>query len=793
MAPLGAPPQFREVHLRRLNIGTRLRLAFGCILLLVFIGSGVSFWHLQEAQKNIGRVSQVEQRMAAVLRIDNAVLSLMNQLHRAADEQERDRFEREAPRLLEAWRVETALPIAMIQDIEAENQRQRLLLDTLKTMVDTLPARVGSFIELANAGDWPALHARLRNQVDRTDDVADALVREIDTDLLGARKRLMAEMQGTQRRALEVLGFTGISSLLLAGLLGFAVTRSIARPLLRLERGTRALSEGQLGLQVEVAGADELARLAAAFNRTSRELEDLYARVRNSEAHFRSLIENASDLIIIVDRSGKILYASPSSARVLGVSSERLEEESLRDRMPSEEASVLESILGDGPESGESRSFEVRLRHASGAFRILEGVATNLLIDPNVSGIVVNARDVTERRAAEQELREREDQLRQAQKLEAIGLLAAGVAHDFNNLLTVINGYSDILVGILEPADQQFAYAKSIRDAGERAANLTRQLLAFGRKQLLHPVVLNLNEIVEKTAQLLRRLIGEDIDLVCRLDASIGGIEADQNQVHQVLMNLAANARDAMPRGGTLAIETSNVTLNGAVVINGVEIPPGRYVSLAVSDTGTGMDEATQQRIFEPFFTTKEKGKGTGLGLASVYGIVQQSGGHITVESAMSSGTCFRIYLPRVDRPAEASTNAAEQSLERFAGKEAILLVEDEPGVRLITSKSLRDCGYRVIEAVNAAEALELFAVTPVRVDLLLTDVVMPGMTGVELSKHLLARDSELKVIYVSGYADSMLLRQGEMVSRAAFLQKPYRPSELVAKVRETLGSGERA
>ena len=777
---------FRDFQvLRNLHIGLRLRLAFACVFVLMFVAGGLSLWSLRELRTHVEGVSRVEQRTTAILQIDNSVLNLMNQLHRAADSRQRDFFVSETKRLMEALESQTASAVQIVRSIKPENERQRFVLDSLNTMLEGLPARVSAFRELALAEDWLALHARLLNQVDRTDDVVAALVNEIDSDLGTARTRLVQEVEGTQRKMLLILATASFASLMIAAILGVVVTRSIARPLARLQSGTQALSEGRLGVQVEVQGTDELAQLAAAFNRTSRELNDLYGRMRASEARFRSLIENASDLIVIVNMRGEIRYASPSALRVLGFPGEALQGKSLRDLVDQEDLPAFDALLAGRPNAGQSPHFEIRVRHSDGSLRVLEGVVTDLWDDPHISGIVVNARDVTERKAAEQVLHEREEQLRQAQKLEAIGLLAGGVAHDFNNLLTVINGYSEFLLAAMDPGESQYAYAKSIRQAGERAAALTRQLLAFGRKQMLRPANLDLNEIVSEVAGMLLRLIGEDIELVSKLDPQIGGVEADPNQIHQVLINLTANARDAMPRGGRLTIATANVVLDAPLGRADVEVPAGRYVLLSIEDTGSGMDEATRQRIFEPFFTTKKDGKGTGLGLASVYGIIRQSGGHIVVESAPGKGTVFQIYLPRIERAAD-SPNPPELA-QAAAGTETILVVEDEPEVRQIATRALRDCGYRVMEAADAREALARFGESSGRVHLLMTDVVMPGMTGVDLSRQLLSLDAQLKTIYVSGYADSMLLRQGEMVPGAGFLQKPYRPSELAAKVRQIL------
>ncbi|SPE38293.1 putative Histidine kinase [Candidatus Sulfopaludibacter sp. SbA6] len=777
-------------RLQNLPIGVRLRLAFAGVLLLLLLGSSVSLWEWRDIRRQVERVSLVEQRMTAILQLDNSVLTLMTELHRAADMRQREFFEAEATRLLAALQADTAWASEVLHAMAPINNRQAVILDSLYSLLDALPARVESMVELARREDWAALNARLQNQVDTSDVVVAALVRQVDADLREARMKLADDVERAQRHTAEILAATGLASFLAAALLGLVVTRSITRPLASLDLGARALARGHFGHRVTVAGTDELAQLAQVFNRTTAELNTLYAKVRHSEAYFRSLIEHASDLIVILDRTGILVYASPSSLRVLGDAADDLLGRPLRDLVHADDAARAEELVASaqqGPNPGPSPAlpFAMRFRHHDGSYRLLEGLATNLLTDPAVSGIVINARDVSERQQAEQALRERDEQLRQAQKMEAIGRLAGGIAHDFNNLLTVINGYSEFLLNALDPPDRRHAYAKSIRDAGEHAADLTRQLLAFGRKQLLRPTVLNLNTIVGGTERILRRLIGEDIELVCALDPAAGGVKADANQVHQVLMNLCANARDAMPQGGTLTIATANETLSAPRAGVGAYVPPGEYVTLVVRDTGYGMDEATQQRVFEPFFTTKEHGKGTGLGLATVYGIVQQSGGHIAVESAPGEGTTFRVYLPKVAEPAPADHDAP--SAISLSGTETILLVEDESAVREVAVTALRSYGYAVIEAADADEACRLYTSREEQIHLLLTDVVMPGMNGVELAKRLRSLDPQLKVVFVSGYADSILLRQGAPDEAVNFVQKPYRPMLLASKIREVL------
>ena len=386
---------------------------------------------------------------------------------------------------------------------------------------------------------------------------------------------------------------------------------------------------------------------------------------------------------------------------------------------------------------------------------------------------------------AEQALREREDQLRQAQKMEAIGRLAGGVAHDFNNLLTAVIGYADAIAE-RETDDATRRDVGEIRKAADRAASLTRQLLAFGRKQFLRPVVLDLNETVTGLLQMLPRVIGENIQTLPRLDADLARVTADPSQMEQVLVNLVLNARDAMPMGGTISIETANVELTAAVLAaEGLRLDPGSYVMLGVSDTGTGMDATTRARAFEPFFTTKPKGKGTGLGLATVYGIVDQTGGEITIKTALGHGTVVRIYLPAVAAPAEKRAPDPPRPAKTF-GNESVLVVEDNDAVRELAILALKQRGYQVLEAASAEQALDLIA-QGARPQLLLTDVVMPGLSGPNLAARLLQGNPRLRVLYMSGYSEDAAAAHGTSWGGVPLLQKPFTSSQLAERVRITL------
>jgi PAS domain S-box-containing protein len=422
---------------------------------------------------------------------------------------------------------------------------------------------------------------------------------------------------------------------------------------------------------------------------------------------------------------------------------------------------------------------EYRFRHADGKYR---WVRSELRLLRDAAGdpaeVVGSWSDITERKQLE-------DQFRQAQKMEAVGRLAGGVAHDFNNLLTVINGYGEILLSRLPAGDPSRELIREIVAAGDRATGLTRQLLAFSRKAILEPKILDLRALVADVDKMLRRILGEDIQLAITVDPEVGAVKADPGQVEQVILNLVVNARDAMPRGGRLTIEVGNAALDATYAREHPEVRPGPHVLLAVSDTGCGMDQATMARVFEPFFSTKGE-NGTGLGLATVHGIVKQSGGHVAVYSEAGHGTTFKVYLPRVDqRPTAGKSHQGRAEMPR--GGETVLLVEDEDGVRSLTRHILKGCGYAILEARDGVEALRVAEQHPGRIDLLVTDVVLPRMGGRAVAERLATLHPGVKVLFVSGYTDDAVVRHGILEAEVAFLQKPFSPAALAVKVREVL------
>jgi two-component system cell cycle sensor histidine kinase/response regulator CckA len=502
------------------------------------------------------------------------------------------------------------------------------------------------------------------------------------------------------------------------------------------------------------------------------------AALRDSEERYRLMFENNPHVMWVYDlETLRFLAVNDTAVRHYGYSREEFLAMTVKDIRPTEDIPALMDNISQVSE-GLDQAGLWRHRRKDGTIIGVE-ITSHFLNFAGRRAEVVLVNDVTEHRQLE-------EQLRQSQKMEAVGRLAGGIAHDFNNLLTVINGYGDLLLWRLPPEDSSRHYLEEIKKAGARAASLTRQLLAFSRRQVLQPEVLDLNAVVSDLERMLHRLIGEDIELRTNLDPVLWRIKADPGQIEQVIMNLIINARDAMPQGGKLTIETRNQFLDEEYARQHVLVRPGHYVMLAVSDTGIGIDEKTQAHIFEPFFTTKEAGKGTGLGLSTAYGIVNQSDGHISVSSEVRQGATFRIYLPMVGEPARKT----EQVIERaamFLGAETILLVEDEEVVRNLARQALEMYGYHVLQAGSGKAAISICERHAEPIQLLITDVVMPGMSGRELAEYLSPLRREMKVLYMSGYTDDAIVHQGVLGKETNFIQKPFSLDDLARKVREVL------
>ena len=546
-----------------------------------------------------------------------------------------------------------------------------------------------------------------------------------------------------------------------------------------------------LGIQT-IEGHFAFATVAALFGTmvmiTGIFLQDSFVRqTRSSWEYYRLILATAPDTIVTVDHRGGIVSANEASYRhsgrtgdLVGVQFAELVHESDR------------TIVGDhlrATMGGESRNFEARFNGPDDAIAWQQCTSSPIRDDDEaISGALLICHDVTERKRGEEQLRVSEDQLRHAQKMEAVGGLAGGIAHDFNNILTAIRTYARFMLEDLPEGHPCRREALGVESAVDLAATLTRQLLTFSRRQIMQPRILDLNGSVREVEEMLRRVLGSDIQVSATLDPTLGMTNADPGQIGQVLLNLAMNARDAMPEGGRLRIETSNATLDREYMQQHAGANPGDYVMIAVRDSGIGMDRAVQARIFEPFFTTKEPGKGTGLGLAMVYGIVKQSGGYVWVYSEPGQGTTFKVYLPRVEGASEPV--AVERvDVTSFEGSETILLVEDEASVREVSSRLLSRAGYEVIEAKDGREALDICSDVTTNIDLVITDMVMPEIGGRELARRVREMRPGVPLVFMSGYTDDEDLRRSYLEHGSVFLEKPFTPELLLSRTREVLAS----
>jgi two-component system cell cycle sensor histidine kinase/response regulator CckA len=584
------------------------------------------------------------------------------------------------------------------------------------------------------------------------------------------------------------LGATGV---------GILYSRSITRPLQQVTDAAGALAAGREVTRVPLERRDEIGRLAASFSTMAEEIARGHERLAAALEQYQLLFDKNPMPMWVYDRETlAFLQVNEAAVKHYGYSADEFRAMTLKDIRPPDEVGRLEDVMRAAPDPNTKRGVW-KHRRKDGTFIDVEITRTNIMLQGRSVSFAL-ANDITERSAAEralastnEALRKSQEQLLHSQKMEALGRLAGGIAHDFNNITTAILGFAEFLSGALETNDPRREDAQEIQRAGLRAAELTKQLLAFSRQQVIEVRTLQLNEVVKHTERLLQRLLGEDIDLVTILAPDLGWVESDPGQVEQALVNLAVNARHAMPGGGKLTIETGSVVLDEHYAALHSDARPGPHIMLAVSDSGSGMTPEVASRVFEPFFTTKPRGQGTGLGLATVYGIVRQSGGHVAVYSELGRGTVFKLYFPEVktdSAPAAPIVHAPATTEQRFG---TVLLVEDEPAVRAIASRVLRQLGYRVLEAKTGSEALRLSEELGQDCPLVLTDVIMPEMSGPELAARLQERIPNARIVFMSGYTDDSIVRHGMLPKHAAFLQKPFTVEQLKTKIREVLDSME--
>jgi PAS domain S-box-containing protein len=772
----------------RNSIGQLLRHAFALVGILILLGAVIAVWQISVMRRRAQQMYDAEQPALAVLIAHNHFQRFQAELQLLSETHDVKRFTETANALRRVFNEDVDRATQSLARLRPRPERERQFtgLEAIRTMFSS---QMDDLVQLARLGDWGVVELRSQSRDPVLSALSESLVRDIDELVAEQKSEELEEIERAGNRAILTLLPIGFGTLLIATFLGWRVTRSIGGRLQQMDAAVRALGRGEFHQLVNVGGRDEIGRLARVFNDMSARLSDLYETLQRSEAQFRSLIENVSDFIVVLQADGTVRYASPSFEREVG-EGQSVVGQNIVDLTAEEDRLVVQGLLATvqtkGTTRGESPTpseAEFRIRQRAGGTRMLEASATDLLQHPAVNGIVVNARDVTERRKLE-------EQLMRAQKMEAIGTLSGGVAHDFNNILTVILGHTEVLLQNSQSSPTMSEHLKSIDEASRRASALTRQLLAFSRKQVLQPRVFNLNSLIVDLDKMLRRMIGEDIELQTVTDPALRTTKADPGQVEQVVMNLVVNARDAMKNGGRITIETANVTLDEDYVSGHPGARPGPHVMLAVSDTGEGITAEILPHIFDPFFTTKEVGKGTGLGLSTVYGIVKQSGGNIWVYSQPGRGTTLKIYFPAVDEPASLATEPSPPTTPY--GAETVLLVEDEPALRDLIKIALTGRGFTVLDVGNPAEAIALCKNHAAPLHLLLTDVIMPGMDGPELAKQVQKERPGIKVLYMSGYATNFIMHDGVVDPGTNFLEKPFHPSTLLSKVREVLDGGHR-
>ena len=603
--------------------------------------------------------------------------------------------------------------------------------------------------------------------------------------LVGVNKSVLLNAQSFARKRI----FWVCAPILLVALIGvIGISILITRSIQELASGVEELEQGKWGRSLRVYSRDELGKLTESFNKMSRTIMEQQEEVSKYTRQLQTLSENAPFGMVMIAKDGTFEYINPKFRELVGYDLNDIPNGKTWFRKaypdPTYRHHVISTWINDleGLKSGEKRPRTFTVTCKGGTEKIINFIPVQLETGENL----IACEDITELKRAEEEKAVLQEQLRQSQKVEAVGCLAGGIAHDFNNLLTVIKGYSQLSSIELKEGDPLRGNIDEIQNATDRAASLTRQLLAFSRRQVMEMKVLDLNTLLRDLEKMLRRVIGEDIEMVIQLAEDLGRVRADVGQIEQVIMNLAVNGRDAMPNGGKLTIETANVELDEFYARSHVDVKPGHYVMFSVSDTGVGMTPEVRERIFEPFFTTKEKGKGTGLGLSTSYGIVKQSAGNIWVYSEPGKGTTFKIYLPRVDEPPEEiRKEVLKEELPR--GNEAILIVEDEEEVRKLAGKILERQGYRILEASQGDDALRISERHGGPIDLILVDVIMPGMSCSELAKHLKSPHPKMKVLYMSGYTDNAIVRHGVLEKGVNYIQKPFTMEGLARKVREVL------
>ena len=754
--------------MRNVSVGQRLAISFLGMVLLMGAGSAIAIQRTRAMAAMADRVYQADLEAVAASDLHNRLLELKVNLQTALNLRRR----------IELIEAATKNRYQLLSDIDRSVQslrsrpedaiRRPQIIGTLESVRTSIMTQLSAIVELAEVRDWTAVQLRLDFQMGTALEITGALVDQINADAAGQRAKLLADIHREEQDAILIVLLTGAASLLAAVFLGYFVTRGIALPVRRLDAAARALAQGDFGYRIAHAGGGELGRLARVFNESASQLQSAYTELRSSQNLLQSLVENTTNAVSVVDLDGRFLLVNRRFEEVFAPGRGPLLGQRERDVLAPAEAEVSGAHNREVLDAGEGIEKE-RLVKCGGESRTFLSVRFPLRSpDRTVYALCSVMTEVTERVRLE-------EQLNQSRKMEAIGRLAGGVAHDFNNLLTIINGYTALALDTADGnAPSLTGMLSEISKAGARAATLTQQLLSFSRRQTAILSVLNLNAVIVGLETMLLRMTGEGIQLETIYGPDLEAVQADPSQIELVIVNLVINARDAMTDGGVLTLETANVEAS--------ETSPAK-VMLAVRDIGCGMDQETQSRAFEPFFTTRAVGKGTGLGLSIVYGIVQQAGGQIWLDSEPGKGTVFRVLFPRCANSAVVLAVPVEDVPRQ--GKETILVVEDEEALRALMSAVLRSLGYNVLAAANGREALGASQQFAGRIDALITDVIMPGINGEEVASSIRLQRENIRVLFVSGYHETGV--QEATGDGTRFLAKPFTPATLGRRVRELL------
>lgn len=764
------------------TIGTRLGVTFAVLAGFVLIGSAIAIFELRQMWREEQKVSQADAQVIAVLRVNNHMLNLQQTLQRAALARTRYEFKDLLQDNRGSFLSDTRRAKELLQ--RAPSADKERAIRTLETIELSINSQLNTLDLLADANDWAAIDRRLQQQLPALSALSGQLVQEIDS--LG-RAEQDAAQQGIRTSLMQAFATVVVTAMvfaLVAFLLGRKVTREIAEPIEQLRLASAALAKGNAVDVKRCASQVELNELADAFQEMSQRVRGSYQRLQESESLYRALTENASDVVLLSDARGVLIYASASAQRVLKCSARPLVGSILTDLVePGDRPLVQDMLERCLAHPRPDRRWELHFSCMNEGPRIIEMMGTNLLDEPAVHGIVLNGRDITERRVAEEALRKSESHLKQAQKMETVGRLAGGIAHDFNNLIGVIKGYTNLLEAKMPPGAPQRDYTLQIDRATEQAADLTRQLLAFSRAQNAKTDRTDVGGDLRESEHLLQRLIGEHIELSIIAPRESLPVTIDSTQFQQVIINLCVNARDAMPKGGHLAITVRREPLDAAGAQMLGVATAGNYAHISVEDSGPGIPEDVLPHIFEPFYTTKDPDKGTGLGLFMVYGIVRQAGGAVFVKSD-NRGSIFSIYLPEAVEP--ASSKPAGDKVTDMDAKGAVLVVEDNEMLRQMVTSYLQMRGFEVTACARPEEVLKAISTGDTKYRLLLTDILMPQMHGSDLAVHVRAKNPDIQVLFMSGYTPEGGIDLST-VPGSDFIHKPFALDELSTKINALL------